>query len=88
MQNIKDLQSSNEVALSYQNFLASNAPRSTELATQRVLKILDAKYEKANLPELVKTYCSHLSSEKQFKLLEILMEFEDLFDRTLGDWDT
>ena len=44
--------------------------------------------KKANLPELVKSNCSHLSSNKQFKLLEVLIEFEDLFDGTLGDWDT
>ena len=46
MQNIEDLLSSNKVALSYQNHLASNEPKNTELATQRILKILDAKYEK------------------------------------------
>ena len=57
MQNIKDLLSSNKVALSYQNCLVSVESRSTELATQRILKILDAKYEKDNLPELVKTNC-------------------------------
>ena len=78
----------NKEALSYQNCLVSNGPRSTELATQCILKILDAKYEKANLPELVKTTCLHLSSNERFKLLEVLTEFEDLFDGTLGDWDT
>ena len=58
------------------------------VATQRVVKILDAKYEKANLPEIIKNNFSHLDSEEQAKLLEVLMEFEDLFDGTLGDWDT
>jgi hypothetical protein len=38
MQNIKDLPSSNKEALSYQNYLATNEPKSTELATQRVVK--------------------------------------------------
>ena len=33
IQNIKDLPSSNKVALSYQNCLADNRPKSTELAT-------------------------------------------------------
>ena len=51
------------------------------------MKILDANYEKANLPELVKTNCSNVNSNKRFKLLEVLTEFEDLFDGTLGDWD-
>ena len=54
MQNIKDFPPSSKVALSYQNRLVSNEPRSTELATQRILKIFDAKYDIANLPELVK----------------------------------
>ena len=38
MQNIKDLPSSSKVALSYQNCLADNRPKSTELATWRVIK--------------------------------------------------
>ena len=37
---------------------------------------------------MVNTNCSHLSSEEQAKLLEVLTEFEDLFDGALGDWDT
>ena len=53
-----------------------------------MVKILDTNYEKADLPEIVKTKCSNLSSNKQAKLLEVLTEFEDLFDGILGDWDT
>ena len=60
----------------------------TELSTQRVVKILDANYEKANLPELVKNNCTNLSTSEQDKLLEVLEEFEDLFDGTLGVCDT
>ena len=37
---------------------------------------------------LIENNCSHLNSEEQAKLLKVLNEFEDLFDGTLGDWDT
>ena len=57
------------------------------MATQRVVQILDANYKKADLPEVVKT-CTHLSQNEQNELLEVLQEFEDLFDGTLGDWNT
>ena len=52
------------------------------------MKILDAKYEKANLPEGVENNCSQLSPEEPNNLLEVLIEFEDLFDGTLGEWKT
>ena len=56
MQSIDKLPTSNEEALGYNNSLAKNQePKSTELGTQRIVKILDTKYEKANLPEFVKT---------------------------------
>ncbi len=35
-------------------------PVSTRKATKRVIEILDAKHDKANLPEIVKDNCSHL----------------------------
>ena len=89
MRNIEDLPASNKKALSYNTRLANKyEPKSTELATQRVVKILDANYEKANLPEIVQNNCSHLKPAEQWTLLELLEEFEDLFDGTLGDWDT
>ncbi len=56
-------------------------------ATKRVVHILDAKYEKADLQSVVSTNCTHLSLLDQNKLLESLMEFEDFFDGTLGDWN-
>jgi hypothetical protein len=60
-------------------------PTSTQEETQRVVHILDAKYEKADLQSVVSTNCTHLSLPDQNKLLELLIEFEDLFDGTLGD---
>ena len=52
------------------------------------MKILDAKYEKANLPDIIQNECAHLNPVEQLQLQELLMEFEDLFDGTLGDWKT
>ena len=64
MQNINDLPSSNEEALSYQHCLANDEPMSTELATQQMVKILDANYEKADRPEMVRTKCTNLRPEE------------------------
>ena len=49
------------------------------------MEILDAKYEKANLPDIVENECSHLNPSEKLQLLELLKEFVDLFDGTLGD---
>ena len=63
-------------------------PQSTHEATQQVVNILDAKYEKADLQAIVSTNSTHLSLQDQNKLLELLTAFEELFDGTLGDWNT
>ena len=87
MQSINKLPTSNKKALGFNNSLAKNMePKSTELATQPIVRILDAKYEKANLPDIVQIKCAHLDSKEKMKLLELLIEFEDLFDGTLGEW--
>ena len=66
MRSIDKLPTSNKKTLVFNNSLAKNQePKSTKLATQRIVKILDAKYEKANLPEIVENNCSHLSPEEQ-----------------------
>ena len=54
-------------------------------ATKRAVEILDAKYDKADLPAVVKENCSHLTSADQMQLLQLLQKFEQLFDGTLGD---
>jgi hypothetical protein len=58
-------------------------PQSMHEATQQVVHILDAKYEKADLQSVISANCTHLSLKDQNKLLELLTEFEELFDRTL-----
>eukprot|EP00804_Cyclotella_cryptica_P019285 CCRYP_006161-RA/>CCRYP_006161-RA protein AED:0.46 eAED:0.96 QI:0/0/0/1/0/0.5/2/0/353 len=65
----------------------SNEPQSTLEATKRLIKILDAKYEKADLRAIVRDNCTHLSGPEQARLLELLQEFEELFSGKLGDWD-
>eukprot|EP00804_Cyclotella_cryptica_P010465 CCRYP_012288-RA/>CCRYP_012288-RA protein AED:0.12 eAED:0.32 QI:0/0/0/1/0.33/0.25/4/0/520 len=61
----------------------ANELQSTHEATQRVVKILDANYKKADLQSIVSTNCTHLSLQDQNSLLELLTEFEELFDGTL-----
>ncbi len=48
-------------------------------ATQLVVKILDSKYEKADLNAAVAEYCKHLSFPVQEKLLKLLTKYDDLF---------
>ena len=62
------------------NNVIIHEPKSTLEATQRVVKILDAKYENADLNTVIADNCKHLSVPDQEKLLKLLTEFEDLFD--------
>ena len=63
-------------------------PESTLAATNRVVHILDANYEKADLQSVVRDNCKHLALHEQNKLLDLLGEYDDLFYGTLGDWKT
>ena len=63
-------------------------PSNTQEATQHIVHLLDAKYEKSDLQSIVSTNCIHLSLHDQSKLLELLTEYEELFDETIGDWNT
>jgi hypothetical protein len=56
-----------------------------EEAMNRVREILNAKYEPANLDEVVQN-CTNLSSEQQHSLHSLLTKYSDLFDGTLGHW--
>ena len=49
-----------------------------------MVQILDAKYEKEDLPKLVKDNCAHLDSSQQEDLLALLNKYDALFDGTLG----
>ena len=69
-------------------FQLATEPKTVRQATARVTKILDAHYEQANLAEVVEKHCSHLSKERRNKILQVLKQYEDLFDGTLGDFQT
>jgi hypothetical protein len=69
------------------NTCLTQEPISTRSTTKRVVEILDAKYEKADLPAIVRENCSHLQASDREKLLSMLLKFKLLFDGTLGDWN-
>ncbi len=70
-----------------ENTCFAQEPISTGSATKRMVKILDAEYEKADLPAIIiRGNFSHLTAAKREKLLSVLLKFESLFDGTLGDW--
>ena len=66
MRNIINLQIKPSVtrALKHNAFQAQE-PISTQKATKRVIQILDAKYDEANLPEIVKDTCPHLERHNE-----------------------
>ncbi len=65
MRNIVNLQLKPSVTKALQhNTVQAQEPVSTRKATERVIEILDAKYDKVNLPEIVKDNCSHLESSQ------------------------
>ena len=84
MLHIKDLQSKQ----ARQQMYTDSEPLSTQDDLKRVTRILDSTYEKANLEEVVKDNCAHLSDDQRHKLLELLETYEELFDGTLGDFQT
>ena len=51
----------------------------------RVKRILDAKYEPADLDEVV-VNCTHLTKEHKAELFSLFKRHESLFDGTLGTW--
>ncbi len=88
MRNINYLQGSSTLRALRLNHSLAMEPQSTQDATKRVTRILDAKYQKADLQSIVKDKCKHLSTNQQKKLLQLLTKYESIFDGTLGDWKT
>jgi hypothetical protein len=87
MRNIANLQLKPRITKALrENTCFAQEPISTRSATKRMVKILDAKYEKADLPAIIRENCSHLTAFNREKLLSVLLKFESLFDGTLGDW--
>ena len=61
-------------------------PLSTKEETERTTRILDAKYEPADLPKIVEDNCPHLTSSEKEKLLQLLLRHESMFQGKLGHW--
>jgi hypothetical protein len=88
MRNIVNLQLKPRITRALrENTCFARGPISTCSATKRMVKILDAKYEKADLPAIIRENRSHLTASDREKLLSVLLKFELLFDGTLGDWN-
>ena len=83
MQSLDSLGDKHELHNLYRESLE---PSISKIATKRVTRILDAKYDKANLPEVVEDTCKHLTATQRSDLLNLLVQHEELFDGTLGDW--
>ena len=62
-------------------------PKSTREATERAIKILDSKYEKADLNKIVDN-AENLNQTQKQMLLQLLKQYEALFNGTLGRWRT
>ena len=45
--------------------------------------ILEAKYEKVDVEDLLKEHCSHLNQTQQGQLKEVLLKYDKLFDGVL-----
>ncbi len=87
MRNINNLQLEPSISRATKlNSSFAQEPASTRNATKRVLEILDAKYDRADLPSIVKNNCTHLSTSHCNLLLLLLLKFKELFDGKLGNW--
>jgi hypothetical protein len=87
MRNIANLQLKPRITRALrENACFAQEPISTRSETKHVVEILDAKYEKADLPAIIRENCSHLTASNREELLSVLLRFELLFDGALGDW--
>ena len=87
MRNINHLQRYSKLQMLKQNNSLAKEPMSMQDATRHAIWILDAKYDKADLPAIVRESCSHLSATDREMLLSLLLRYESLFNGTLGDWN-
>jgi hypothetical protein len=67
MRDIFKLQDKSKInkAWAVNNSIMRDEPESTKELTNRAVKILDAKYEKTDLPEIVETQCQHLNAHQR-----------------------
>ncbi len=87
MRNIINLQLKPSISRALKlNSIFAQEPESTRNATKHVVEILDAKYDKEDLPNIVKSNCVHLRMPHCNLLLELPLMFKELFDGMLEDW--
>jgi hypothetical protein len=72
MRNIDNLQGINMLCALKLNHSLAMEPHSTQDTTNRAMRILDAKYNRADLQSIVENNCKHLSANHQKKLLQLL----------------
>ena len=65
--------------------LYAHDPDTTD--AKRIQDIIESKYCPADLEKIV-SECGHLAKDEQQQLLQLLQKYEDLFDGTLGTWQT
>ena len=65
-----------------------NEPKSTGELKDSANKILDATYKKADLSSNSENSCKQLNLHQKTELLNLLLEFQEFFDGTLGEQDT
>ncbi len=83
MRNIVNLQLKPRITRALiENTCFSQKPISIQNATKQVVEIFDAKYEKSDLPAIIRENCYHLTADKREKLLSVLLKVELLFDGT------
>ena len=62
-------------------------PASTQEDTERMVQILYSTYRKAHIKQVANN-TTQMNAEERILLLSIIEDFENLFDGTLGHWDT
>jgi hypothetical protein len=55
-------------------------------ASTRLMKILDTKYEPADLSKIAHD-CDYLTDDKQTQLLLLIHKYQHLFEGLLGTWN-
>ena len=83
MRNIANLQLKPRITSALrENSCFSQEPISTRSKTKRMVDILDAKYDKADLLAIIRENCFHLTASYKEKLLSVMLSFKLLFDGT------
>ena len=69
-------------------FISETAePVVTDQATKRIVRILDANYQKADL-KVVAQQAIHLNPREREMLYDLLIKYQKIFDGRLGEWKT